>query len=307
MSVTRTSDVVRTMGLLTVLHPFVDAASVALFYMTGRGLEAFLGYNFCAFALQFPLGIVLDAFPQLLRGAFALGVTLVAGGCLFGLWGCAGLPILCLACLGNALFHLSGGKLILDRTDGAAEQVGVFIATGAIGVFAGTSLAGHCPVPFVLTVVLALSVVGALTLRGVDFGGLRGVEFSRMTHLGVLITFFLVVLVAWRGHVGLAASRPPQAGLVYLLVGLAVTVAGKAVGGFFVRWTRRWPLVLVSVCGSLLLYFGIGTSSVPAWLVVVFLAQLATGVVLSLMYTQTKGASGVSFGLNCLGLFIGVL
>ena len=43
------------------------------------------------------------------------------------------------------------------------------------------------------------------------------------------------------------------------------------------------------------------------WLALLFVAQLATGPVLSLMYDKSGGASGTAFGLNCLGLFTGSL
>ena len=43
------------------------------------------------------------------------------------------------------------------------------------------------------------------------------------------------------------------------------------------------------------------------WLALLFVAQLATGPVLSLMYDKSGRASGTAFGLNCLALFTGSL
>ena len=119
-----------------------------------------LVYNFFAFACQLPVGMYGDRQrrPWLLSGA---GCFLVAGA--YGLTGAAyfltasstlpsaakQLPTLFLlivsavAGIGNSCFHVGGGIDILNRSAGNAAMPGVFVSTGAFGVFLGPVLAAN--------------------------------------------------------------------------------------------------------------------------------------------------------------------
>ena len=66
-------------------------------------------------------------------------------------------------------------------------------------------------------------------------------------------------------------------------------------------------MTAVSVAGSVLLVFFCEPSWPLAWFVLLFVAQLATGPVLSLLYDATARRGGMAFGLNCFGLFTGSL
>ena len=161
--------------LFTILHPLVDACSVTVLVVGGMSWQRVLMYNALAFALQFPLGVALDARPRLVKGTFVASL--------------------------------------------------------------------------------------ALTLAGLGFA----------------------------------------------LAGAAVTWAGKAAGGYLGDRFGRWIVTAASVAGSLALCFLCRPEQAAAWLALLFVAQLATGSVLSLMYDKSGGASGTAFGLNCLALFTGSL
>ena len=81
------------------------------------------------------------------------------------------------------------------------------------------------------------------------------------------------------------------------------SVAVLATGGItFERW-----LAYNALAFALQLPLGVWRSWAALWLVLLFIAQLATGPVLSLMYDATERRAGTAFGLNCLGLFTGSL
>ena len=125
----------------TILHPLVDACSVTVLVVGGMSWQRVLAYNALAFALQFPLGVALDARPRWVNGTFVTSLVLTLAG--VGLCACgAGSEALVLACVGNALFHLSAGKTVLDAHEGKGGPIGLFISTGALGLFAGMKLAG---------------------------------------------------------------------------------------------------------------------------------------------------------------------
>lgn len=118
----------------------------------------------------------------------------------------------------------------------------------------------------------------------------------------------LFLLVAWRSWAGLAAGRISAGqGMSLLLVGAAVTWCGKAAGGYLAERIGRWRVTAASVCGSAALAFLCPPDNAAAWMALLFVAQLATGPVLSLLYDRTGRRGGMAFGLNCLGLFTGSL
>ena len=292
--------------VFTLLHPLVDCASASLLWLTAEGWSSFFVYAFCAFALQLPLGFVLDTFPRWTRPAFGVGVGLVALACLTGVFLLPGLVMVGVCCLGNALFHLSAGKLVLDRTDGRSGPIGLFISTGALGLFAASHFVVDNSSAMVAPVAFALLAGGAMACRFVDFSVARQGCWRPRWGLPLAAVAGLFALVAWRGWVALSACSASDAFAV-LLAGAVVTWAGKVVGGYLAECVGLAIVVAVSVCGSLLLCLGVGTASVAGWLAIVFLAQLATGPVLTLVYRCVNRSSGVAFGINCLGLFAGSL
>lgn len=128
------------------LHLLVDGmCALAMFgsLLPGgdRGLSI-LVYNFCAFALQMPLGVALDALCGGKKGRetdfpflFVLaGVLCTVGG--------AFLHPAVLG-IGNALFHVGGGVGTIredDRQSWRGRGLGVFVAPGALGIYLGTVL-----------------------------------------------------------------------------------------------------------------------------------------------------------------------
>ena len=303
--------------LFTILHPLVDACSVTVLVVGGMSWQRVLAYNALAFALQFPLGVALDARPRLVKGAFVASLALTLAG--VGLCACGGaagtraLPLV-LACVGNALFHLSAGKTVLDAHEGKGGPIGLFISTGALGLFAGMKLAGGYGLWCCLGFGAALAAVGAVAVgwwfRRPSLNSTSSLSSSVSSpHLSfVLILAALFALVAWRSWAGLlAGGMTNAAGLGFELAGAAVTWAGKAAGGYLGDRFGRWIVTAVSVVGSLSLCFLCRPEQAALWLALLFVAQLATGPVLSLMYDRSGRASGTAFGLNCLALFTGSL
>ena len=124
----------------------------------------------------------------------------------------------------------------------------------------------------------------------------------------LLILIGLFALIAWRSWAGLLAGRlTATGGMILVLSGALVTWFGKVVGGYLAERMGRWLVTGVSVCGSLALAFLSSPENPVAWLCLIFVSQLATGPVLSLVFDRTNGNGGTAFGLNCLALFTGSL
>ena len=295
----------RTMLLIfTILHPLVDALSASVLWIGASGIMSFIAYNFCAFALQFPLGLVLDAWPQALRLSFAVGVALLLGGGTLCLCGLASLPVICACCVGNALFHLSAGKLILDRTEGRCGPVACFISTGALGLLAGKLFATSHSAILIPALGIALLTGSAVALWKVPFAEARLLRWHRPPALNWCLLAGLFVLIAGRSHVVLYDGAL-DGSVAFLLTGTLVSVAGQAAGGRLSDKIGPLPVIVASLAGCVLLYLGVGLGTPVACCLILFLAQLATGPVLSLACTYMGQASGTAFGFNCLGLFAG--
>jgi FSR family fosmidomycin resistance protein-like MFS transporter len=99
-------------------HLVVDAACVAAVLrasppsdaIASAALAFVLGYDLLAFAGQVPGGFLIDRF-RLRRGAAFAGLVLTAAAVLAGQ--AAGAAVMILAGLGNALFHVGAGAMVL--------------------------------------------------------------------------------------------------------------------------------------------------------------------------------------------------
>lgn len=293
--------------LLTIVHPLVDACSLCVLLAGGMTWERILAYNFLAFALQLPLGVALDAWPGLTRRCFALGCGLVCAAALAAAAGAHGWFALAVACIGNALFHLTAGKQVLDAHGGKSGAIGLFISTGALGLLAGRLGMERWAAFSLPLFASALAVCATAAWRRGEWRSGKG-EASAVSAAGVIVLAGLFVLIAWRSWAGLEASRLSMAaGTAMMLAGAAATWGGKATGGYLAEWVGRWPTLAASVCGSVVLAWACAPEDTATWIVLLFVAQLATGPVLSLVYENFGRRSGTAFGLNCLGLFAGSL
>ena len=295
------------LALLTIVHPLVDACSLCVLLAGGMTWERVLAYNFLAFALQLPLGVALDARPGLGRGGFVVGTGLVCAAALASVAGAHGWVVLSVACVGNALFHLTAGKQVLDAHGGKSGPIGLFISTGALGLLAGRlgmERWGALPLPLFAGALAVCATVAGCRREWTERAAAD--ESAVVSTIGVLVLAGLFVLIAWRSWVGLEATRLSMAaGTAVVLAGAAAAWGGKAAGGYLAERLGRWPTLAASVCGSVALAWACAPEAVVAWIVLLFVAQLATGPVLSLAYDHLGRRSGTAFGLNCLGLFAG--
>ena len=314
--------------ILTITHPLVDACSMSVLAAGGMSWSRILVYNAVAFALQLPMGVVLDMRPGLVWGGFVVGTSLVCAATLAAAFGAGGWGVLVAVCLGNAIFHLTAGKHVLEAHGGRSGPIGLFISTGALGLLAGKLGVEHAAaasLPTFAALLAACVVVAGRDLgwrtamvgrvvpnapqMAVDGGALRTTRpTTEIPILPVAVLAGLFVLVAWRSWAGLEATRLTAAeGMSLVLAGAAVTWGGKAAGGYLAERLGRRTVTAASVCGSAALAFACSPQNALAWLVLLFVAQLATGPVLSLVYDRMDGKGGTAFGLNCLGLFVGSL
>ncbi len=294
-----------------VMHALVDAACVVAVVRASHqesfgGLTAFwtvLGYDLLAFALQFPLGLLADRL-RLARVSMIVGVflaALVVSPTSLSAW-----TTMVMAGVGNALFHLGAGGLVLSSTD-KAGPAGVFVGPGALGLGLGlwmgrTGWGSTFPIHVALVFALAVLLV-------LDRPPKPRRQISRQEHpplLAALILSLLLISVLIRAFVGMGACyRCPSGWVLALGIPLAACT-GKMVGGMV---ADRVGWLATSLAGLLLSLPLIAFSGGSLWIALpgVLLFQSTMAVTLMAVFRLMPAWPCTAFGLPSLFLVLGSL
>ncbi len=285
------------LGVYSLAHAAVDfsCALLMLGSVCPRGDAALciLLYNFCAFALQMPMGLLADRLGRCRVWA--------SGGCLLVL--CAFLlpPTAAALCagVGNAAFHIGGGLDTLN-SHRSIGPLGLFVSPGAFGLFLGGLYSGASPLWACLALgVSALAIV--LLCRGPQNAPLSLPKAGQKGIPAALAALFLVV--ALRSTLGLL-FRFPWKGRFALLFVLAV-VLGKACGGLLADrlGARRTAALTLSLAALLFVFSDLPVCGLAA----VFLFNATMPLTLHAAARLLPGTRGLAFGLLTFALFIGFL
>lgn len=270
-------------------------------------------YDIVAFTLQLPIGIALD---QLDKNSYAalLSYALVGAGVILSLVPIAFLewPAILLLAIGNALFHSAGGLSVLNISQKHAGPSGIFIATGAIGVFLGTQSAqmGRLQIAFSLLVLLFLCALITLVVQKVNkkYWNVYNVSFDipRLSSNTLLAIALLSLVVALRSYVGMVMAFPWKSEMLLLVLSILGVFAGKALGGVVAdrigfRTTAIFSLIVAA------------TLFVPSWeipvmgLLGVFFFNFTMSITLASLANILPNAKGTAFGLASFSLAVGAL
>lgn len=287
-----------TTGIYALTHFAVDlGCAFAVFSAMDCGELGYLLYNFFAFAMQMPLGVLADRLGHG-RWFAAVGCVLTAAVCCvpqFGVFGAAVLG------LGNGLFHVGGGVEIMSLSGSRAAPLGVFVSPGALGLFIGTLLgkAGFPAWP-VVTVLLALAVIPVFLRQPAP-----PKEETRKTleHIWFpAAALFLVVVL--RSYAGMAGSFQWKVDL-WAWVAVGAVVLGKAAGGFSAdRFGAR--LSAFASLGAATVLFLLSQLPLPG-ILALFFFNITMPITLWALAQAMPERKGFSFGLLTFALFLGFL
>ena len=270
-------------------------------------------YDIVAFTLQLPIGIALDQLDKNSHAAL-LSYALVGAGVILSLVPIALLewPAILLLAIGNALFHSAGGLSVLNISQKHAGPSGIFIATGAIGVFLGTQSAqmGRLQIAFSLLVLLFLCALITLVVQKVNkkYWNVHNVSFDipRLSSNTLLAIALLSLVVALRSYVGMVMAFPWKSEMLLLALSILGVFAGKALGGVVAdrigfRTTAIFSLIVAA------------TLFVPSWeipvmgLLGIFFFNFTMSITLASLANILPNAKGTAFGLASFSLAVGAL
>lgn len=291
--------------IYSVSHFCVDFACAFLMFAKVSSLAQFatcvILYNFCAFALQMPLGMIVDV-KNKNHVVAALGCVLIAVAYPIALAGDAGLmATTILLGIGNALFHLGGGVDTLNSSEKKAAMLGVFVSPGALGLFLGTKYFASSSMLIVTPIVmLLLAVIISLLCRAEI--NVKFETASTISKLWILPLFLVVVL---RSYMGMNQSFVWKGEWIWSWILLLALVLGKCAGGFLfdrfgIAIACGGSLVLSAICYLFCGYGVIGTLAV-------FFFNMTMPITLWAVMKIMPGAKGFGFGMLTFALFIGYI
>ena len=300
------------LAFYSLLHFLVDLAAVYLVVSVLKPqVETMAGYiylivfyNMFAFALQLPIGIIADSLHKNSLVA-ACGCALLAAAYIltpFTVVSCV------LAGLGNAAFHIGGGADILHIGGGKAAYPGIFVSTGALGVWLAVKTPAGLPAVFL---VLMLFLVLALLLyyfrvarHEKHMPAVTGYKKPASRLLAAALC--LLVTVCLRSYIGTVLSFDWKSSLVLSVLFIAGVFAGKLFGGILGDKIGWMKLSVPSLALSAVL-FVFAFDSPAAGIIAVFLFNMTMPITLTALANLLPGKAGFTFGLTTFALFIGFL
>lgn len=306
----------------TAAHCIVDLACI--YFLTGfmipvvadhdKWLFLAVFYNMLAFALPMLTGLLADMYLQdpvrqknVLIASF--GCALVAGAYLLYRWP---YPAVLLLGIGNGLFHIGGGRQILLSSGKNYASSGIFISSGAIGVYLG-SFWGRQYYPvwniiFAGTLICAL-VLGILRKKEGDLSGydteIPVVNIKKRGYYGAAVLVLLIV-VCIRSYYGTILNYSWKNGFWMGLIFTVSIAGGKFFGGILAdRYGMTKAIVLSLGTAAVTALFSL--ESAAAGCVSIFFFNMTMPLTLSLMYRLMKDKPGLAFGALMFALFLGTL
>ena len=262
-------------------------------------------YNFFAFAMQLPIGILAD---KINKNAIcsALGCVLVITAfCIsrFEIIACL------IAGIGNAMFHIGGGIDVLNISNKKATLSGIFVSTGALGIFLGSKVINtNFNINYFTIFILVLSTIALIWLYAQTKNKLNNEKIivPSINKKELIVIICLIVTVCIRSYVGLILSFSWKSNYILALLFVFGVILGKMFGGIL---GDRFGFIKVSVCSlglSAILYTLAFYNSICG-ILAVLLFNMTMPITLTSLANIFNNNKGLAFGLLTFALFLGAV
>lgn len=262
-------------------------------------------YNFFAFAMQLPIGIIADKVNKNVICS-AIGCLLVAiafGFSNFGIIACV------LAGIGNAMFHVGGGIDVLNISNKKATLSGLFVSTGAIGIFlGGKSGSIGFNKYYIIVIALILSAILLLWLykQIKEKVGNEKVIIPKINPNELIAIICLIITVCIRGYVGLILAFEWKSNFILALISILAVVLGKMIGGIIGDRIGFTKISLISLIISAICFLFAFNNSILGIFAILFF-NMTMPITLTALSNILFYNKGMAFGLLTFALFIGAI
>ena len=301
-------------ALYTILHFLVDfACAVLLYFQASPFLHtyndifyAFLLYNFFAFAIQLPIGILADYMNKnaLIAGTGCLLVVLAYLCAPLGLTACI------IAGIGNACFHIGAGIDIINLSDKKASPSGIFVSSGALGIFLGAQPFMNTPTAPIMFMLL-LSLGGYISYRIYHKYHTQLSNIIEKHNLSLSEIFMITCLcgtVLLRSYTGFVLAFEWKSPFVIGLIFTSGIVLGKALGGILGDKFGFKKTAIISLTLSAICFYGAfqnNTTGIVMGILGVLLFNMTMPITLTALVNFMPAQKGMAFGLLTFMLFLG--
>lgn len=304
-------------SIYTFLHFLVDFACAYLIYhfiypLISSPTEVFFAfflYNFFAFAVQFPIGILADFVN---KNSFIAGLGCFLVALAFLLYP-LGIIAIVIAGFGNACFHVGGGINILNISKGKAALPGIFVSSGALGIFLGAQKFLNLSDNYLIFIgLLGMGCLFLYFLHNKFQNILQNppVQTLHLSKLKIFMIFCLCLTVFLRSYTGFMFAFEWKQGFVIGLLFTGGILLGKMLGGiisdkFGMQKTAIMSLILSALFCCFAFQnniYGIIFGSIG-----VLLFNMTMPLTLTALTNLIPTQKGMAFGLLTFMLFLGAL
>lgn len=299
----------------TVIHFLVDLSCI--YFLTGIMIPMFASheewlllavfYNIMAFAFPMAIGLLADIFRKNVPLS-AAGCLCVAVGCI--IWRYPYLSVFFMG-LGNGMFHIGGGRQVLEHSKKHYTPCGVFISSGAMGVYFGYAWgAAHYPLWKLFTAAMLMCALFLWIMRGKEphcpqKAAAESVSASGNRKYFVAAVMSLLIVVCIRSYYGGILSYSWKKGWLALIFSLCIA-GGKMAGGILADKLGIMSAAVMSLCmAAVLAVFSFG--SPVCGCASIFFFNMTMPLTLSLLAGLMPETQGFAFGILMFALFLGTL
>ena len=302
----------KIVGIYSIIHFVVDLGcsilvSNLVLQKMGLGINLFIAlllYNFFAFAVQLPIGIIAD---KVNKNAIcsAIGCLLVAiafGFSKFGIISCI------IAGIGNAMFHVGGGIDVLNISNKKATPSGIFVSTGAMGIFLGGKSASiGFNKYYIVILMLLISAISLFWLYNqikgkVNNSEIKTIKLSKNEWIAIICIFITVCI---RSYVGMILSFAWKSTFIFALLSVLGVVFGKILGGI-IGDKIGFEKISISLLISAICFIFSFTNPVIG-IIAILLFNMTMPITLICLSNILDNNKGLAFGLLTLALFVGAI
>ena len=302
-------------GIYSFIHFVVDMACALLIAgvltpvtnNTNVLLIAIFLYNLFAFAFQLPFGIIADkANKNALISAIGCGCIIIAYG-----FSSIGILACIIAGIGNALFHVGGGIDVLNIANKKAALPGIYVATGAMGLYIGTKCVYlGIDKPYIAISILVICIALLLwlykqTKNKYDINN-EIPEFNDIPTVKQVIMFCILITICIRGYLGLILNYEWKSNFIIGLITVSAVVLGKILGGVIgdrFGWKKTSTISLV--ISAILFIFSF--ENMTYGLIAILLFNMTMPITLTALSNIFNKNKGMAFGMTTVALFIGAV